>query len=806
MDDPAKQRLPLVEPLSRRERAILGLLAEDLSDQEIAERLVLAYTTIKWYNQQIFNKLGVNNRQQAVRQAQMLGLLTASPTLPPVRKGHFPPQSTPFVGRERELADVDALLADPDVRLITLLAPGGMGKTRLALEAARRQVEAERYRDGVFFVSLAPLNAAADILIAVAEALDYHFFGHERTPTQQLLDFLRGRSLLLVLDNFEHLLEGGALVADVLHSTPQVQVLATSRERLSLSLETVYTLGGLAFPAHERDDAFSSDALELFRQRARRALSSFELRAADRAALARICHLTGGMPLGLELAAGWVDVLTPEQIAAELQRGLGILETEMRDIPERQRSIRATFDRTWERLTPEEQHVFMRLSVFRGGFTIDAARAVADADARTLRKLANKALIEAAGDARHAVHELLRQYAESKLAASAHEMDATADRHAAYYADFLRRQLSRMKTAELVPALDEVEAELDNVLTAWDRLSQGGEAAKLRPAALALFLYLDYRGRFQQGVDLLTRTAAALRAAPPRADTLVVLGHVLARLAWFNVAVGLPERAKALADEGLALLRTRDCPEETIEALKTMARIGTYLNAPELSSSAAHEALAIARALDDPWQISHVLYWVGQSSRILGAYDDALRAGEEQLHIAEALGDPWSIAGASGMLLGTVYRQLENYPAAHAGYERSLALFESIGQHWIIAVTCGALGDVALAMGDVALAKRCYHRRLTIFSENNHQTWETVRTLFGVTRLLAALGEHEFALEILAFYLQHPAILKIHRDEAELLMPELRAKVPPEVYAAALERGAARHLDSTVKELIAALR
>ncbi|MEO8397602.1 MAG: LuxR C-terminal-related transcriptional regulator, partial [Chloroflexota bacterium] len=434
----------LSDPLTIREQEILLCMAEGLTNQEIANQLYLAERTVRWYNSQIYSKLAVGSREEAIERARALGLLATRVTAPAAAgKHHLPAQATPFVGRRDELGELAILLNDPDTRLITILAPGGMGKTRLALEVARMQLG--RYADGVCFVPLAPLNAVGDIVTTIAENIGFSFFG-ENAPEHQLINFLSERSMLLVLDNFEHLLDGAPLVVDLIQTALSVRVLTTSRERLNLRGETIYTLRGLEFPTSETpEDALEYEAVKLFMQSAHRVRPDFKIRTDQLGYLARICRLTAGMPLGIELAAGWVDVLALEHIAAELQKGLDILETEMRDAPERQRSVRATFERTWKRLSAEEACVFMRLSVFRGGFTVEAAQVVADADVRSLRKLTNKTLVQVSPDDRHDLHELLRQFAVEKLAASG-EQEQIQAKHAAFFADFMAERKQDIRT------------------------------------------------------------------------------------------------------------------------------------------------------------------------------------------------------------------------------------------------------------------------------------------------------------------------------------------------------------------------
>ena len=382
----------LTEPLSDRERQILECLAEGLTNHEISSQLHLAYQTVKSYNSEIYSKLGVNNRQEAIENASALGLLTTPLDTSGYSKKHNLPESlTPFVGRKQEIFELDQLLRDSHKRLITILAPGGMGKTRLAVEFARRQVGTTR--DGVYFIPLAPLGDPAEIITTIAEIIGFVFQGKDE-PIHQLINFLKGREMLLVLDNFDHLVNGAYLIGNILKLAPEIKIIVASRERLNLHGENVYGLGGLEFTGWESPkDESEIDAAKLFVQHAKQIHSKFSLESDELDFLARICLLTEGMPLALELAAGWVDVLSIEQIANEIQQGIDIFETEMRDIPERHRSLRATFERTWHRLTEEQQTIFARLSVFRGGFTLESAGKVAGATIHHLKKFVQKALI-----------------------------------------------------------------------------------------------------------------------------------------------------------------------------------------------------------------------------------------------------------------------------------------------------------------------------------------------------------------------------------------------------------------------------
>ncbi|NIN64081.1 MAG: SARP family transcriptional regulator, partial [Anaerolineae bacterium] len=296
---------------------------------------------------------------------------------PPAPLDNLPPAPTPFVGREEELAELAELLANPDCRLVTLFGPGGIGKTRLALQVAADQVGA--FAHGVYFVPLASVSTPEFILPTMANVLNLYFDG-KPDPEEQLLNYLRQKEMLLVLDNLEHILEGSALLAKVLWHAPGVVLLATSRERVNLQEEWVYEIEGLTYPKDQASEEIESySAVELFVQAARRIQRKFTLVEQVHPSVIRICQMVEGMPLGVELAAAWVPVRSCEEIAGEIERNLDILSTSLRNVPKRHRSLRAAFDHSWNLLSEQEREVFRQLSVFRGGFQAAAAEKVAGA-------------------------------------------------------------------------------------------------------------------------------------------------------------------------------------------------------------------------------------------------------------------------------------------------------------------------------------------------------------------------------------------------------------------------------------------
>lgn len=788
----------IVESLTQRERAILVLLCESLSNQEIANRLYLSEKTVRWYNTQIFNKLGVSNRHEAVERAQALGLCdAASDALSTTGKHNLPAQSTPFVGRQRELDDLAALLDDANNRLITILAPGGMGKTRLAVEAARAKTG--RCADGVYFVPVGPLNSADDIVTTIAESIGFVFQGETPAP-QQLVSFLKDRKMLLVLDNFEHLLDGAPLVAAVVQAAPGVRVLITSRERLDLHSETVYTLRGLDFPALESTQAaLDFEAIRLFVQVARHIHPEFKPQAPDFDAIAHICRLTAGMPLGIELAAGWVNVLSPLEIVDEIQRGIDILETDMRDVPERHRSIRATFERTWERLTDAEQQGFMRLSIFRGGFTTRAARVIAGADVRLLRKLVDKSLVQIAPHGRHDIHELLRQFGAEKLATFGEQPQIEAA-HAEFFADFMAERRQEIKTDRQLEALDMIGSDFENVRAAW-LYTIHRQAWDVLPKFLySLWFYLQVRTRGQVGVGLLEAALEALRAEPLSSVTELARGRILARLGWFYNDTGFIDKAAVSFEEAVQILNQYDSPEDLLTALHgqqnvlTQAQWTTALNATQAGLSAA-------RMIGDKHWEAHILIYAGLLDDVRKELNSARQYADEALAAFTQIGDRWGLMIAC-IALGRIHFNQSAYREARYWFRQAQPLAEAFGHMWNLANLRINDARIARREQDYATAHREYANGLKLYWNAGYRL-VVPRLLTFIADLFAEQNALERAVDILGTIQKCPPTLA-ETDQVILAMrDDLQAKLEPEKFAAAWERGQGRTLSDLVAELLA---
>ncbi len=450
---------------------------------------------------------------QPIFQAVAPGLPAEFPTLRTMvaQTTPLPHPATPFIGRAAELAEITGLLDDSTCRLLTLSGPGGIGKTRLALGVAAERLG--NYPHGVWFVNLAPLNSAEGVVSAIADTFKISAFGVV-DPKEALRNYLREKALLLVLDNFEHVLEAADLVADILATAPGVQVLATSRERLRLRAERVYEVGGLAFPVDaEGSDADSFDAVRMFAACVHHTHPQYMLEPTDTPAVAQICRLAAGMPLGIELVAAWAPTLPVATIAAELTAGLNLLETTMRDVPERHRSARAVFEHSWNLLTTEEQALFRKLALFRGGFTFQAAQQVGGAKLGTLARLVDKSLVRTERDGRYDVHKLLRQFAEEKLEADPGTEERTRERHSTFYLALLQQKDPELKGPQQLHALDELERAFENVRGACYWALQRGQWERLRKSLNTLTFFMSIRARQLDAITLLQHVLDAVAAA-----------------------------------------------------------------------------------------------------------------------------------------------------------------------------------------------------------------------------------------------------------------------------------------------------
>ena len=594
---------------------------------------------------------------------------------------NLPSPSTPFVHRGKEVDELCQLLAGaPANRLITLIGPGGIGKTRLAIEAAGSVVDA--FSQGVYYVSLAPVDTSEYIVPSLAESLDFHFYGSEE-PRQQLINYLATRNMLLLLDNFEHLLDGAGLLSDMLGAAPALKILVTSRERLHLTHEMVYTLGSMAYPdwdgtstAPTAAEIAGYDAVKLLLLRARLARPGLEPEEDDLRQMARICRLVQGMPLAIILAAGWLEMLSFEEIGDEISKSLDFLESEMRDLPARQQSVRAAFDYSWQQLGPEEREVFCKLAVFRGGFTRQAAHAITGTGLRALRTLANKSLIATSRPDRYEIHELLRQFAEEKLEAM-RDADGTAaaekthEAHSTYYLKALAEREADVKGRRQLEALNEIEADLENVRGAWNWAIAREDWTGIKKAMECLHLFFDIRSRFQEGADFFRLARERLS----KDESGQYLGPVLARQ---------------------AILQAR------------------FKSADEQIGQDLQRSLTIAHELSNRPEIAFSYLAIGYyNSTVINDFSLGLPFFEKSLEQYKILGDRYFETRALHRI-GYCHTNMSNYIFFT---RKSLDLAREIGSQDDEALTLSNLGSAQFIEGNYAIAEKYFLQTIALHKE-----------------------------------------------------------------------------------------
>jgi DNA-binding SARP family transcriptional activator/predicted ATPase len=785
----------------------------------------------------------------------------------PAPRHNLPAQLAPLVGREMLLAEIVDRIRDPAYRLLTLAGPGGAGKTRLALEAAwqiasasatsRSTFEAAYLPERIYFVSLAPLRSVEAIVLAIAQALEIplHRAARGSTPDsrRQLLAYLRPRSVLLVLDNVEHLLAehlpAGHLPAehlldvvdltlDILRAAPKVKIMVTSRVRLNAASECLIPVLGMEVPPTLPEGAVQAgqyDAIQLYLSIAQRVRPGYRPTNEDLAHVVEICRAVNGMPRAILLAAAWMDVLSPAEIARDLAPqeepeatpSVDFLAADLRDIPDRQRSMRTVFDHSWDLLPAPERGVMRALSVFRGSLTREAARSVTGASLRTLRTLVDRSLLHPTAAGRYEVHELLRQYAEEKLNALPDERERINDRHCAYYVDFLYQRESDIVTGYV----QETMREIDNVRAAWEWATRCGKAQEIVRSAVSLWFVYNSMAWHQEGAITFGRAAESLRTRPldESGDTRdIALGLALGMQSFFSRYTGDVERAEQLTRESLSILepygtrrelalskwfavfghpaqvqRNRQLLEECLAlSEETGFYIGRLLALRGLKRY--EEALALCRAANDLRGSMMALGYLGRGAYARREYVHAVRFLKESLALAQEVGVQ-RIIGEYCLDLGDVTLAQGKYEAARRYYEKALAECEQMGQREGVLHAHNGLARVAWVAKDQATAARHLGQALQIAVQNHfdaqaREAQFRLNLVVDVATLLAA-ADGERAVELAALVHRHPAGTAEARQRARALLDQLQATLSPARFALAQERGRSRDLEATIQEL-----
>lgn len=566
---------------------------------------------------------------------------------------NLPPQATPFVGRTEELAHIQALLLNPECRLLTLSGTGGMGKTRLALQAAERAQQQALFLHGVFFVSLIGIDSTISLATAVADALSLPLSGTE-DPTAQLLTHLKEQELLLLLDNFEHLLDETAWLVQLLHRALHVKLLITSRETINIQWEWPLSVAGLTVPpTAERDTSANFTAVQLFTSRVQTIQPHFALTAETWPAVSRICQLVGGMPLALELAAAASRHYNCAEIADTIAHNLDFLTSRYRDTPPRQHSLRAVFDYSWQQLTAVEQSTFAQCGVFQGGFSAAAAQQVAGATPAALESLVEKSLLQRQANGRYQSHETVRQYAFSRLEEMGDEItQAARQRHAAYYIQLAQQAEAEFHGAEQSRWLTCLDAEQSNCQAVLDWSSAHEQMVLFANLCGSLWQYWYLRSRYRAGLNWLTMALPYLPSLPLQTQSIL-----LRAAGVFSTQLGNFDHAVDFLGQSLAIQRQVGTPKTIGLAINSVA---VALQAQgKLTEAIAlyEEGLAIQREAGELFGMAQTLQNMGAAALDQGENGRAQTVSLESLALFRQLGLTWGIAYASINLALALLRQ-----------------------------------------------------------------------------------------------------------------------------------------------------
>lgn len=664
---------------------------------------------------------------------------------------------SPFVGRQKELHHIAELLATPDSRLITLTGTGGIGKTRLAHQAGRQQIGL--FQDGVYLAELAGARTCSQAMDIIANMLGIPIQPDQPIETQ-LLSVIKNKEMLLILDNFEQLLECSQFLADLLVSTPRVKLIVTSREKLFLQEEWCLAMDGLGFPkdiesVEARSEAETFDSVRLFIQRAAQVQSQFSLSSENHEPILQICRLVEGNPLGLEMAAAAVNEQPCNQIASDLAHNLKQLVHRYRNVPERHRSSRAAFEYSWSRLSNAEQIQLASLAVFQGGFTFESAQAVSGADQGILGSFISKSLLRLDVSERYWQHEMIRQFARDHLQEDLRREKEILSQHCAHYAGWIRNHAQSLTRPGAAEMLERMRIEMPNIITAWNWAVDNEEYEAIAAFLSAVPDYFLLRGPVPEGANLVQAALNQLDKAPS------CPGELLARIrlenarlsgaqALFDTALEEAEKAAlepALHDEAVFLQAqllhqrgehdaARPLLEENLERarkagnqpleIKILRELGTMAvreSNDELAHRHLEPALQLCQQFNDLRGQAAVLNNLGVQEYCTGQYGSARSYLNQAMDCYQSLGDLRGEAKAA-VNLANLEADLGNYPSSLALYQRALEFFKQANNPSARAGGVMNLGMVYCELGDYPRAQKHIAEAIEIFRTINNSQAE----------------------------------------------------------------------------------
>jgi len=704
------------------------------------------------------------------------------------RPHNLPEQLSPFVGRERELKAVAELLTQPHGRLVTLLGGGGMGKTRLAIQAGLANLAG--FKHGACFVGLHGLASPDQLPGRLAQSLKMGLY-RDKDPKEQLLEYLKDKSLLLILDPCERLASGGGLISELLEACPGLRVLACSRRRLNLRGESVVEVRGLDYPA-AAEGLEHCDAAQFFVQRVQSSLPGFSLKPGDRGAFLRLCRVLRGMPLGLELAGSWLRSLQLPALAERLEKDPRFLASTREDLPEAHRSLKGLFESAWALLSDVEKRTLGDLSVFGNGFTQAAAQLVFRVRPETLSALTDQCLVEAAEGGRYAVVPAARIFAAVKLDENPARRDEALDLHARYFCRFLKEREKSMLGYEQGKAVAELRQDFADIQRGWDRAVAQGWHRELGQAARCVGLYTDMQGlardwepRMQRALQLWDGSPVSSPGNLAREESLSAHASLLANQANYLFSLGRGVDARAAMEKSVSLFKQAGNrggaayalvrvavflgPEDERRrpALEEAANLYTALDDANGAAWArrnlgylyclqgkakegkpmVEESLAVFRKVGNLREIAWSLNSLGQVALESGHAEEGEKGLREARDIFIGLGDLETAAWTLNRL-GRAAMQQRRWPEAQASLEEGLRLFESVRNFRGRALTMRSLCELFAGQGSLDLAYQVVDK--TIAEALAAGDWAgQAGAQMQKGQLMAGQGNYEEAMELM---------------------------------------------------------
>jgi predicted ATPase/DNA-binding SARP family transcriptional activator len=719
-------------------------------------------------------------------------------------KNNLPNPQTSFIGREKEITQVTNLLRDESCRLLTLTGPGGVGKTRLAQNTAGKIFGL--FTDGVFFIPLEGVSSPDFLIPTIAEVLQFDFdhFVHQSDSSNQLYNFLSNRSILLILDGYEHLMGRNTLLSEMLQGAAGLKLLVTSRQKLNIHGEWVYQVSGLPVPdKREIVKPGSTSSLDLFYERARQANPALRLSEEETNSVLKICQLVEGFPLGVELAAAWTAVLSCAEIAEEIENSYDFLTSPILDISERHRSLRATFNYSWQMLDKGQQELLAKLSVYRGGFSRQAAIQTAGANLLSLTALLNKSLLQRLTDGRIDMHRMIHHFTEEKLKESPEMWNKVHEKHSRYFIEFLQERESDLDNDKMVTVREEVRQEIENLRAAinWAVLHWETDAAL--EAVRAYFSFFLVHG-WHEGVIAFEKLSSLIRTKNEESalDDPVYLS-CRAHEAWFCSNLGRVEESETISKECLPPLQERDMDRELSLCFHNLGVNAEFRGEFELSRKQLEAAITLGKK--DPFVAYPSFYlWLGYVYFLLGEYEEGMKSFETSYALFNENGNTWGASFAlskmglaadglgehaaameyfhaafqkfletgdvtgqgyslSRMSIGAYF--LEEYEEAVVFGEQAFELFKETGHRWGMCASLCRLGFAYLGEGNLQEANLKFYNALKQALDSQLDPL-SLYALAGIASVLVLEEKYKEGWELFNYIRSHPKTPALYIDVA----------------------------------------